>query len=86
METRVYAIKDKSAARKILDTDALKRTGYIIREIDGVEYVYLKADSSVFSILDESDAFERPTNEEEIKRKIEEAEESANAGVGFLGF
>ncbi len=86
METRVYRIKDKSAASKVLDDDRVKKTGYIVREFDGAEYVYLKADEEVFRILEESGAFERPENEEDIKKKIEETEESANAGVSFLGF
>ncbi len=87
METRVYMVKDKNAARKILDDDRLKRTGYTIQEIDGREYIYVKGDEEVFRFIEESGAFEKPENEEELKKRFEEAEESANAGVGsFLGF
>ena len=87
METRVYMIKDKCAARKLLEDDRLKRTGYILQEIEGKEYIYIKGGEEVFKLIEESGAFERPENEEELKKKFEEAEESASAGVGsFLGF
>jgi len=87
MEARIYMIKDRCAAKKILEDDRLKRTGYTLQEIDGREYVYIKGEEEIFRLIEESGAFERPENEEELKKKFEEAEESANTGVGsFLGF
>ena len=91
MIVRVYRIRDRAAARKVLESDEVKRVGYILRDgkslgVGEGEYVYIKADEAIHRLFEESGAFERPENEEEIRKKIEEEQESANAGVGFLGF
>ena len=70
METRVYMVRDSCAAKRVLDDDRLKRTGYILQEIDGREYIYIKGSEEVFRLVEESGAFERPENEEELKRKF----------------
>jgi len=86
----VYRITDKAKAREVLDRDEVKRVGYIQRNgaslgVGEGDYVYIKADNAVFQILEESGAFERPENEDEIIKKIEEEQEAAMGGVGFLG-
>ena len=90
MEVRVYRIVDKAKAREILERDEIKRAGYIQRDgaslgVGEGDYIYIKADDAVFKIMEESGAFERPENEEEIKKKIEEEQDAAMSGVGFLG-
>ncbi len=85
MERRVYEIVDEGKANKVLSLDDVKKTGYIVREIEGKKYVILSATEDVFSLLEEN-GLKRAENEEDILKKIEEEEEKANAGVGFLGF
>ena len=90
MEARVYRVKDRAKAKHVLERDEIKRAGYIER--DGASlgvgeglYVYIKAHDDVFKIIEDSGAFERPENEDAIKKKIEEEQEAAMGGVGFLG-
>lgn len=90
MEARVYKIKDKSAAIKILEDDRIKRFGYIQRDgaslgVGDGDYIYIEASDEIFKLLEESGAFERPENEKEVKKKIQEEQEAAMGGVGFLG-
>ncbi len=90
MEVRVYRIKDRAKAREVLERDEVKRVGYVQRDgaslgVGEGDYIYIKADESVFKIIEESGAFERPENEEEVRKKIEEEQEAAMSGVGFLG-
>ncbi len=90
MEARVYRIKDKAKAQEVLSRDEIKRSGYIQRDGNSLgvgegDYIYIEATDEVFKIIEESGAFERPENEEEVKKKIEEEQEAAMGGVGFLG-
>ncbi len=90
MEARVYKILDKAKALEVLSRDEIKRFGYIQRSGESLgvgagDYVYIEATDDVFRILEESGAFKRPQNESEIKKKIEEEQEAAMGGVGFLG-
>ncbi len=90
MEARVYLIKDKAKAQEVLSRDEIKRFGYIQRDgnslgIGDGDYIYIEATEDIFKIIEDSGAFERPENEEEVKKKIEEEQEAAMGGVGFLG-
>ncbi len=90
MEARVYKVLDRTKAKSVLDRDEIKRFGYIERSgsslgVGDGDYVYIEATEEIFKILEESGAFERPDNEDEIKKKIEEEQEAAMGGVGFLG-
>ncbi|HID08693.1 TPA: hypothetical protein EYP13_00520 [Candidatus Micrarchaeota archaeon] len=90
MEGRVYRIRDKVAARKVLEDDRIKRFGYIQRDgtflgVGEGDYIYIEATEDVFKFIEESGAFERPENEEEIKKKILEEQEAAMEKVSFLG-
>lgn len=90
MEARVYKILDKAKALEVLSRDEIKRFGYIQRSGESLgvgegDYVHIEATDDIFRILEESGAFKRPENEEKIKKKIEEEQEAAMGGVGFLG-
>ncbi|MDN5358923.1 MAG: hypothetical protein PWP76_766 [Candidatus Diapherotrites archaeon] len=90
MEARVYKIVDKAKAKEVLETDEVKRFGYIQRDgatlgVGEGDYVYIEATPEIFKLIEESGAFERPENEEEVKKKIQEEQEAAMGGVGFLG-
>jgi hypothetical protein len=71
MEARVYKVTDKAKARAVLDSDEIKRFGYVERDGsslgvgDGL-YIYIEATPEIFEMLEKSGAFERPENEEEI--------------------
>jgi len=90
MEARVYKIKDRAAAEKILEDDRVKRYGYIQRDgaflgVGDGTYIYIEAKGDIFELIEGSGAFERPENEEEIKKKIKEEQDSATGAVNFLG-
>ena len=90
MEARVYKILDKAKAAQVLSRDEIKRFGYIQRSGDSLgvgegDYIYIEANDDMFRVIEESGAFKRPSNEVEIKKKIEEEQEAAMGGVGFLG-
>ena len=90
MEARVYRLKNKAAAKAILEEDRIKRFGYIQRDgqslgVGDGDYIYLEADEETFEIIENSGAFERPENEGDVKKKIQEEQEAAIGGVGLLG-
>ena len=90
MEARVYRLKNKAAAKAILEEDRIKRFGYIQRDgqslgVGDGDYIYLEADEETFEIIENSGAFERPENEGDVKKKIQEEQEAAIGGVSLLG-
>lgn len=78
-------LKVEGDAGKLLSLEEIKRAGASIREdLGDGKFVVLYADKSLVDKLVEEGYVSIPENEEELRRRIKEEEESASMGVGNL--
>ncbi len=81
----LWVLKVEGDAGKLLSLEEIKRAGASIREdLGDGKFVVLYADKSLVDKLVEEGYVSIPENEEELRRRIKEEEESASMGVGNL--